>query len=339
MGSFAGTQSAHAVFRCAISVACVLSLTTMWGCQNGNSPGASAKTQSSISKGSQLASFKPLDDQRNPYRGQYQEWDRWLVSNCESVHRGFASNTTGPASATGQMLFTTMIDAAGYVIPAVESRRRFEEAQKNRTEGSFDKDAHYITGAGPADQAMLYRYRSQIDEVCAPYYRRIPDWLGSNSPLAAVLLPNGEVVTQGPLGSGMKKDTPPDTPAGNQQPSTAAKAGGRSSGNGPNQGWYRYDATGKQLGFTTKPAWWFLYYDAAARALPPGKMTSRRDGYTIFTDPATGAVTSVYDYDGTKLDAVEPPLRDLHPFIKLRSYRLVQYYKAQNRTGKMPSSF
>lgn len=335
MGSLAKSGSTQAVFRRAVLVACVMLLAAQWSCQKSGNAGAVAKIQPNATSEAPLASFKPLDDQHNPYRSQYQEWDRWLVSNCKSVHRGYKSNTARSAGAKGQMAFTTMIDAAGYVVPAVESRRRYEEAQKNRTEESFDQDALYITGAGPADKDILYRYRSQIDEVCAQYYPRIPDWLGSNPPLAAILLPNGEVVTQGPLGNGMNKATPPEAPIGNDQPSAKASPAGSGSGNNSNQGWYRYDATGKQLGFTAKPAWWFLYYDANAHGLPAGKMTSRRDGYTIFTDPTTGAITSVYDYDGTRLDAVEPPLRDLHPFIKLRSYRLAQYYKAQNLSARL----
>ena len=337
MGESVMTRSAQVVFRCAFGLACVLSSAWLWGCQNGGQAGADAKSSAVAIKDQPASGFKPLDDKNNPYRGEYEEWDRWLVRNCQSVHRGYRSPQAGSSAQQGQMVFTTMIDAAGYVIPALESRRRFEEAQKNRTEKSFDRDCQYITGSGPAEQDLRYRYLSRLDEVCAPYYRRIPGWLGSNPPSAAILLPNGEVVTQGPLGSGKIGGSSSATHASNPLPPNAAGAAGPGAGTGDDQDWFRYSAEGKQLGSTDKPEWWFLYYDAQARGLPPGTMSFRRDGYAIFKDPESGTITSVYDYDGTRLDAIEPPLRDLHQFARLRGYRLRQLYQAQLRLAKPQS--
>jgi hypothetical protein len=298
--------------------------------------GANSKAKSTIGKGVPFANFKPLDDKSNPYREQYQDWDRWLVSNCVSVSRGSRqSYAYGPDSPKDQMIFTTILDDAGYVVPAIEFQRRSEDAIRTRTEETLRNDAIVVTGMGPADKEMLDRYISQMDEVRASFYSRIPDWLGSNPPLAAVLLPNGEVVIQGELGSGNSKVTAPGAPAASPQSTKAAKGGGCCGGGTDlNKGWFRYSADGEPLGFTNKPVWWFLYYDAEVNGLPPGALSGRTDGYAIFKNPETGAVMSVYDYDGTKLDAVEPPLRDEHPFSVLRTYRLVQFYNAQLRSAK-----
>lgn len=334
MGLFAGTQSARVMVRCAMLVASVLFLVLQWGCQDGGILKTSSKTQSMTGSGVPFVNFKPLDDKNNPYRDQYQDWDRWLVGNCNGVQRGIASYASDAVTMKGQMLFTTILDDNGYLVPVIEFQRKSERARKDRTEESFISNSVYITGVGPVVQDMLDRFIAQADEVRASFYPRIPDWLGSNPPLAAVLLPNGEVVTQGQLGSGMSKITAPSTSSPDPQSTKAAKAGGCCGGNDPNKGWFRYSAAGEPLGFTNKPVWWFLYYDAEVNGLPPGAMSGRSDGYAIFKDPETGALLSVYDYDGTKLDAVEPPLRDLHPFAKLRTYRLLQFYNAQNRAAK-----
>src|SRR5512133_2596081 len=95
-------------------------------------------------------------------------------------------------------------------------------------------------------------------------YPPIPEWLAKNPPESAMLLPNGDVVTSGLLGSG----------------AATSKPGCCDGGSGV---FARYDKMGSLVRAVNGQHWWWLYYEGAESDKPNGLMVSSLDGYIQFT--------------------------------------------------------
>lgn len=326
------------VQTCVLVLCYVVLLLAFPGCRSKESPAdPSGLAGSPMSRYASQWGVKELDDSHNPYKDQYDIWDHWLAANCTGVYRGLAAGSEAIQCERGEMLMSSILDESGYIVPILEFQRQFEESRTIRSEDSFYRNSVIIFAKGPMNESMLKDFQTRVDEVRCTYYQKIPSWLAEKPPLAAVILPNGDVVTKGELGSGMSTIIKPNVDSSQINSAKPASEDGCCGGNDLSSGWFRYSATGEPLGYTNKKAWWFLYYDAEVNDLPPGSMAGRSDGYVIFKDPTSGSVLSVYDYDGILLEPVEPAPRDIHPFSVLRTHRLIMFYNAQQRVAKASS--
>jgi hypothetical protein len=134
-----------------------------------------------------------------------------------------------------------------------------------------------------------------------------------------LLLPNGDVITVGLLGSGS------ETAAGNETEKVTGCCGGNSS-----LPLVRYNSDGTPIATTNRHHWWYLYYDVEVEPIPTGVMVDRSDGYIRFTDGIDGGLLSIWTYDGrpvaTEAEAI--PL-DRHSFTWLRKRAIEKYFELQ----------
>jgi hypothetical protein len=124
----------------------------------------------------------------------------------------------------------------------------------------------------------------EANKIRANYNPEIPDWLAANSPVRAMLFPNGDVITLSKLGD--KGD----------------------SCSGGKQTWYRYNHDGELTG-QSDVCWWEIYYSEkhGKKAWPDGEFENRMDGYVLFREPVSGQILSVWDYDSTELPSRVSP--------------------------------
>jgi hypothetical protein len=303
-------------------LATALALPSLFGgCQgsrsNGN--GSLAADRAGAGKGGGIPAVRALDDPANPYAKQYLALDRWTWEHQVGVYRGRQPFPRQPGT-KGEAKMITLVDEAGFMLPYATYVRSREEAKRDRTEDSFYSQSMFLLAAGAMDQAMIDDGHRTADLITGGFYLPVPDWLVADPPVSAMLLPNGEVVTEGPLGSGAEDGS------GTQLDPGAGKAKGCCGGS--DLGYFRYARDG-QLIRSTKKSWWDLYYDSEVEGgYPPGNMTIRGDGYVVFKDDG-GAVLSAYDYDGSPLGAIDPRPRDIHGFSALRPPHIRALYGAQ----------
>jgi hypothetical protein len=317
---------------CLVVSLCALSL----GCQSGTKSKAANKTPAIGTQASaldSLSAIKPLDAPGNPYAGKYQEWDHWIARNAVAVgapgvnlNAVYDFNPEEDPEHTGH---SVRLDENGYLLPLVEDCRLLEESKAVPPESR--PRFRTVASFGKIDPELYAQSVDAYEEARAAYYAPIPAWLAENPPIMTVMLPNGEIVTKGMPGSGLSTVTPESSADGSQLPGKSSSSTGCCGGSAENPGWFRYSADGEMLGSTPREFWWYLYYDPEINPLPEGKMTFRNDAYAIFTDPSTGRILHVLDWDGSPLPAVEPAWRTTQPFSHLTARRLQSYYAAQQR--------
>lgn len=243
--------------------------------------------------------IKPLDDPGNPYRAQYEAWDEWVYDNVVLEPIAFED---GQRPADFKVL-KARVTAEGYLLPQVEKARIYHEQMANgydNEEYGIDNIAPFaVQAAGVMDPGIDGQRGRAVARLQGEYYLPVPDWLAADPPIWSMLLPNGDVVTHGALGSG-----------------AAGSNAGCCGSSGHN--YYRYTHDG-ELVRTSSVFWWELYFDDVGYPRPEGNRKNRHDGYVYFTDPETDETLSVWDWDGTKLETtLLPPVRDIHPFVSLR---------------------
>jgi len=164
---------------------------------------------------------------------------------------------------------------------------------------------HMFSAGGIMEPAMLKQYEAAHRQARQPYYPPIPAWLAGQPVLYAAFIPNGDVVTLGPLGSFAGKEE-----LDRRQWDDLWALFER--------GFYRYSPAGELLDayLTEHYDWERLYFDGreAVRvdAEARGKQVLDRAGFLIIRDTETGTPEAVYDYDGTPLPPGEPPVRLQH---------------------------
>lgn len=329
-----------------------------------------------------LAPVGALDDPANPYLGQYSEIDRWIYDNAWSYaelvafRRKYAAaaeaSRAGNKSTSDIRYMVTEVDEAGWMKPVatlqsdgdgqpqipgglalVEYDRIWREQERERR----DRFHREVVKAKPAPRSMLYSAPAAEDlylayelskyDGPAARYPRIPHWLADNPPYKAVLVPNGEVITQGK--PGQRAEVQYDQERG---PVIT-----------PIHDWYRYSPDGVLLETrqedpeyakttTSKTTFWnHFYWPDAQRALLTELETTRdtfvpsrkRGCYWVQFVPLSGdqrfdvnaerTVQAAYAYDGTPLDLDAPIPAQLLADCQLMSSEIKAIHDAQQALG------
>ncbi len=246
--------------------------------------------------------MRGLDAAGNPYRDKYQAWDRWAMEHAKDQRWIDWGNWNSGAMPGTYRMFFVQVDCSGYPIPILEERqKRIELAHAPRTQGQSECLVAFIA-FGEMPPEMLAGLQAAEMAYKARYVPSIPRWLADDPPVWAIVLPGGEVVTMGELGSGCDIDT---------------YGTWRNSGNIPPREYCRYSAQGKLLGKLPlgDKNWYELFWPEAQQVL--GRfdriqtMVVFDNGYVIVRRYAGQDVLGTYDYNGAPMpDATDPRLRD-----------------------------
>jgi hypothetical protein len=245
----------------------------------------------------------PLDP-LNPYRGQYADYDAWIYAHA------WQQAQSGGMAGDGDDYYSLRVDADGWPEPM-----RITQKRDLCDDGSSPKPHCYneIQAWGVMDQPMQDGMMQDAEAVRALNLPRIPQWLAQQPPDQAMLLPGGEVVTQGPLGNS-DSEWPQADPAGGR--------------------FYRFSATGQELGRTAAGAeWWTLYFKdfAALQKRYQDSYWNDSLGCIMRIEAGSGEVRQVYDYHGARLPGDHPPAgRAPRDYTWLGRDELVQLYWQQN---------
>jgi len=290
-----------------------------------------------VSKGQGgLIEVRPMDDPANPYRNQYDPWDYWLVEHHAEYeaefNRQYSEVQDKQRAAVNKLLaegkevpaemlkpvgvrmpqegalreIPVQVDGSGFIVP----QRVVWEEERDR-EAAYDRRLPWPL---PASPAMLGCGGQMPDDLAAKYerakweverttYPRLPDWLMSQPVFGVIFLPDGSLVTHGPLGC---------------RPAGAEKMDRKLVWAGIERGFFHYSAKGELLDkYLTDGYDWEQMFDPAhnqriADAKARGLKFDTRDGYLLIMDPVGGWLKEGYDYDGKRLDLYQPLLRPTH---------------------------
>jgi hypothetical protein len=243
---------------------------------------------------------RPLDDPANPWVGQYSALDRWAYAHFASPDRAEALLAAPAADAAPPVLSLAVpVNASGWPIPLVEYERlkaaasdRVRSEDQGRTvleyyqchkKGPYDLSLdkyspteYFYIAAGPADPALAAEAEALQVRSKAERYPAIPAWLGEAPPLAAVFLPEAEILTCGELGERYQPDPP-----GQYYGSRDWQLG---------DPWRRYSASGelletRQPAVTGSRSWMQLWSPAIVSAYPYYRGTT-----STWTETAPGVL-------------------------------------------------
>ena len=275
----------------------------------------------------------PPDDPANPYLGEYREWDDWLLGQfgernpreMEHNERMFKEmqEAVEAKQAAGEEVtqadyrhvpyakpeddpweeYEIPVDDDGWIIPAhlypaIEAEY-YTEPWDARQRGRRPEPGGYsLKVGGVMPEEMLAGYEAACKAPIESGFPVVPAWLAGVPVLMVVFVPNGDIVTLGPLGY---------RNAENYVLAFQPQAWGEDE-----RAWYRYDAAGNLLdSYATKgDDWQALYYPQwntlKTNALDTGLEARDSYGYLVISDPATGECKAVFDYDGMPVDPNSP---------------------------------
>lgn len=267
--------------------------------------------------------MRGLDTAGNPFRGRYRDWDRWALEHAKSLRQvDWSAWNTGELAADLRMIFV-YVDADGYPVPILETaKREFDEAHQPQTRDKNACSLKYMA-FGVIPQDMLAELKTEIMLCKARYVHEIPAWLAENPPQWAVVLPDGNVLTKGGLGSGRDFDV---------------FFTWRMSNGTTEQQYHRYDPSGK-LAAKLEPGvtdWYKLFWPDAAQALSglltPDTMVRFDNGCVLVQRYDGSDVLALFNYDGTELPvATDPRMRDQNVWNGLLGMEIPALYEAQQR--------
>jgi hypothetical protein len=236
-----------------------------------------------------------LDDPENPYREQYGAWDRWLIDHATYPSFDEMKAWQNGTAPEGWVYLRPTVTPEGFLVPQLAELRSLLAQQSDfAAYKGRPSCVPSFSAAGQMDPAMAAGLESAKLALWAASLPEIPDWLAASPPKRAVVLPDGEAATYGPLGSG----------AG---PVDAALW--RFGVDGAPEVYYRYSATGEELGHTVPGQPWpelfmpgyteqILFGASRENAIPV-----TLNGYTLWIEPLTQEVRAVHDYTGEQLPA------------------------------------
>lgn len=266
----------------------------------------------------------PPGEPGSPYAKSYDpEIDGWIFENLVYIGKRGDYELSCPE---GQYLMETYADDEGYQVPFATFVRQKEAAIKNGKRDSFNSMLEQNTAliaVGEMEEPLISAVRDKQWNIRSEFFMPVPSWLIQNPPTAAMLLPNGDVATKGPVADA--------DPSGLPDPDPDPCCGG----NGDYmKGYFLYSPDGELLSFDQDSFFGLYYKEELSGDLNCAVQETRPDGYTILRGNSH-EVLAVYDYDGTKLQSLDlPPTRDTHPFMLLPTRTLCDIYEAQQRIQK-----
>jgi hypothetical protein len=314
----AGKSSTGTIIICLGLAGFLASALIVYSCQGRNKVIA-PENHTIASVGDVIA----LDDPRNPYFGQYTEGDYWTYEHAMDITRGFI-RTPFEQSNFGKSDVNFMlgwVDDRGCLIPYLSYAAESHLICYNDQVNDFWKDKNVLYAFGSMDKELIERIHSAQLKAYAYLYPQIPTWLASSPPISAMLLPNGDVISKGLLGSYSAQENLLDTRIGS------------CCGGSEDLMWCLYNADG-ELQATSKDHLWIDLY-VSLRTLPYNlnncSVDIRRDGYHIFRATETREIIVVLDYDGADMHLkTEPPYRSALQFSFIGAKTLQDLRKAQD---------
>jgi hypothetical protein len=321
------------------------------GCKsrdNSRSPGLTGSDQVALNKGEKLAAtvdhqqrvVRPMDDPANPFRGQYNDWDRWLFDNLVATTDGFPPPPGSTFEETKQYLdaqllkraqgqlhtaadasLRTQVTVDGYLVPVLHGIADWEIAVAAGRSKAYYDALPWVEGTGHMEPALKQAYDLAVDAIRSQNYPAVPDWLVAAPPLGAMLLPNSEILTQGPLGSWHPSDGDPHSASHAEDLHQS-------------HDWYRYSADGTLLS-QAHGFWWFTYHDPEALGYPEGDPDTSLHGYVTFRAKDSREPLSYWTYDGRRLEQAPSTPMDIHNFHLIPGGMLLKLHagKASNLGG------
>ncbi|MBN2081913.1 hypothetical protein JW859_06850 [bacterium] len=176
------------------------------------------------------------------------------------------------------------VDENGFAVPVLESVRREFERMHNGGDAVKDEAActHSFQSIGLMDPDMQRTMQDGITAIKAEFLPQIPDWLAEAPPAWAMVLPDGRIVTQGPVGQLGMFVPPEDTFQS-----------------------FLYAPDGSLLKRTEDAIYWQeLFFDAGAVFDKYNHDTTyiyEDNGYLVVIDRENNRRAAVYDFDGKRL--------------------------------------
>jgi hypothetical protein len=284
---------------------------------------------------------KALDDPANPYREQYGAWDYWMFEQqgqrnpAEAAFRKqqnaqpkFTNAADGTVKTGGEFEgggwvpytpplaeqwrdFNVHVDEQGWVIPYLQSQqtawgwRLKPEKWTSMYARTVPGDREYTFHTGgemPAATraALLDELRTLLPDRFPP---EPPTWMRAAPPYAFLVTPEGEYITEGPLGS-WREDWKLRDPAWQTDRRQTRSA----------HGWYHYSANGELLGSIKGYSWLPLlnarYDELKAAGEAQGYDVMDYFGYLTWMtrrvegEPFSGGdIARKWDYDDTEVAA------------------------------------
>ncbi|MEZ5337366.1 MAG: hypothetical protein R3F46_03800 [bacterium] len=246
-----------------------------------------------------------LNDPANPYRGQYADWDAWIIANLDP----HSSQMPGATVRQGEAALFVNIDEHGCLIP-YELHARRERTGMQRGIVSAGYGSTRLLAQGPISDELQARLSAMLAGISAEGYPEIPDWLMQEPPEAAMFMPNGDVLCRLPAAESKYPD-----------PELEGRDGVMI--------WQRHAADGELLGWTSGH-WLELYVGSAG--MPEGQLSSI-PGAMLEVRALSGSGFRLLDYDGTELDPLNPPQRNLKFGNEMSRSALEFTYEGQRAGG------
>lgn len=283
-----------------------------------------------------LIEVKDLDDPANPYKGQYGPWDYWLHENQHDMTDEEVEAWNDGEVTPGKRLEIICVDAAGYQIPVAAWDRQARERERrsanlsavgNELEPPRNIRRFEFYGELPPEiEQGMFDARM---EVAADYVPRIPEWLGQAPPLQALVLPTGEVVAYGELGTGADYDWHVE------HCNSTVRHGDH----------HRYSADGKLLAKLPREELWAKLFSPDLDQILPSFSGDNHyilmeSGYVaIYGVDERGVLSmepiALFDYDGTPVPAnTNPDLRDVSLWEPLYGREISAIYAIQQARGE-----
>ena len=304
-----------------------------------------------------LIEVRPNDDPASPYAGSYEAWDEWMMLNVGKVNlaeQARMNEILRERQAKAQQLakegkevpkelldpgispdpndpweyYSLKVDDAGFILP---QRMLWGEDSASWVTGDLRQETHargadrgHLSAGGVMEPQLLQQMNAARWDIEAQYYPTIPAWLAEQPVYYAALIPNGDVVTLGELGS-----RPAD--GGGFPAEYYAKDAVRT--------FYRYSADGVLIGQRAAADWdWQSMYFPQRKALlddakARGLETEDELGYFIVRKPAGGAIEAVFDFDGRPVDPGQPLIRGKMYCSLIDWDTIAQLYAAQQRAA------
>ncbi len=228
----------------------------------------------------------PMDAEANPYAGQYEAWDVWVFENAVNPESTERDQATDEVSQPGHEILRINVTPEGFAVPI---RVYFNELYSPDSQ-EITNCPYYLTAEGTVPPTLRNELVKMAAQLRAASLPEIPAWLVGDLPLWALILPSGEVVTMGELGSG--------TGLLPGLPSKEFEAEG--------EAFFSFDADGGLLGQTgVGEAWWKLFFvdfDEKLKGFNSNTITYQElNGFIIFQDPANISVFELYDFRGNEV--------------------------------------
>jgi hypothetical protein len=233
---------------------------------------------------------RPLDDPANPYLGQYDDQDRWIVEHwrtapAEDERQEYYSSYKPEQDllpVRRHLTFGT-VDREGWLIPGAVSRQRVYSDLTVRDQANWghpkteSEPLAVLWADGPLSKEAHDLLIRESRHHSAAGHPVIPAWLGEHLPLEAVFVPNGEILAYGELGLVLPED---DERWRFRAP--------------PGERWYRYSADGRLLSThdvfdLNGPSDWRAIYNPGVRDLGG----AAADGTTLTTIGLQGGFTAI----------------------------------------------